>query len=369
MIKTVKDYQLLQKLGQGTFGTVYKAKTSDNKIIALKIIYIDRNKKQLIELTKAEIEILKQLSTPTCLNPFIVCYYGSYYDETNEQFLIEMEYIEGTDMFDFVIKQPRSPTELYKYLLLITSDLMEGLSYIHTRGIIHNDIKLENIMIDKNFVPKIVDFGLACTTKDLDSCDAGGGTLYYYPPEYFQEKKRYYASDLWAVGIALYIAVTKQYPYESKSKEGIIYEIKHKEFLPINTSNKLLDDIINGLLIRDPKKRLTPVQVLLMINNYKPESKEQLSFKEGSFGLDNKENHSLDNKENMYHSEPPMKKPIFESEYNKYGVDLMSLETSELTQITRNLKQLKLKSSSCLLSDTPGCTKSDIQAMIILGIL
>ncbi|GAH16449.1 unnamed protein product, partial [marine sediment metagenome] len=188
--KTIDDYELVKKIGEGTYGKVYKVKRkSDNKTIALKVINIPVGNDELIDISKKEVEYLKTLSFPEC-NPFIICYYDSYYDPISRDFLIEMEYIEGTDMFDFILESNNKNTkEIYYYfLLLIAKDIAKGLKYIHSKNIIHNDIKLENIMINPKYTPKIIDFGLACHTKYNKNvgkyCESDGGTPSYVSPEY-----------------------------------------------------------------------------------------------------------------------------------------------------------------------------------------
>ncbi|GAH09601.1 unnamed protein product, partial [marine sediment metagenome] len=185
------------------------------------------------------------LSFPEC-NPFIICYYNSYYDPSTRQFLIEMEYIDGEDMFNFVLDSgEKNNSELHYYLLLLmTKDLAKGLKYIHSKNILHNDIKLENVMIDRNYVPRIIDFGLACHTLFKEHlgqyCDSVGGTPDYIAPEFFKLKMRTPATDMWALGILLYIAVMKEYPYgENYNVQDLFYKIENNKAPKINTSNEL----------------------------------------------------------------------------------------------------------------------------------
>ena len=207
--KNLNDYERGSKLGSGAFGTVQKAiRKSDGKVIALKIINLPKWNTAMKQMIEEEVKTLKRLSFPEC-HPFIVCYYGGGYDETNEKYLIEMELIEGRDMFDFVQDKSLSDEALYYYLLLIASDVSKTLKYIHTQNILHNDIKLENIMIQKDTnIPKLIDFGLACNTHTIDKLGAGCtkavGTPMYLAPEFFQYRNvKLPASDMWALGLSL----------------------------------------------------------------------------------------------------------------------------------------------------------------------
>ena len=165
--------------------------------------------------------------------------------------------------------------EYYYYLLLlIAKDLAAGLEYIHSKKIIHNDIKLENIMIDKTNTPRIIDFGLSCTSTKINSlghCQIEGMTSRYAPPEYYNyEHDRYTVSDMWALGVTLYKAATGIFPYT------YLYIIREKLLSKdpppkLETSNQLLNDVVNGLLIKDFHKRLTAKQLsdkLLNIPKY-----------------------------------------------------------------------------------------------------
>jgi serine/threonine protein kinase len=276
--KPLKDYVIISELGKGGFGVVYKAKRkSDNKVVALKVIHVPKEKLHLIEKTKEEIDTLQTLSVPTC-NPFVICYYNSYYNPSVRQFLIEMELVEGQDMEEYAnnLWDTKKPEEVYYYLLLIAKDLLNGLKYTHDKGIIHNDIKLENIMIDTNNVPRIIDYGLACNiigTNDLGKyCVSHGGTVLYIAPEYLTREIRLPATDLWALGIVLYMAATEfQYPFYNvdlrTSNINIILDaISSYVPMKLNTSNQQLNNLVNSLLVKDPSKRLTVDQALAMLS-------------------------------------------------------------------------------------------------------
>lgn len=265
------NYEIIRQIGKGAFGTAYKAiRKSDNKIIALKIIPITpTTTPTMLATLDDEINALKQISEPTCGNIFVVCYYGSY--KTDTQYLIEMEYIEGIDMFQFVKNPDLTKDYYYYYLLLIARDVSLGLQYVHEKGVIHNDIKLENIMIElSTYTPKIIDFGLACLTK-TGECMKVAGTLSYMTPEFIKEEgAKSTASDMWCLGIALYAAVMKRFPFPSYK----IYEQLKNEILyhPVSNIDRnvlngdLLNTIIQGLLRKDVVSRYTAAEVVAFID-------------------------------------------------------------------------------------------------------
>jgi len=280
--RTLKDYEIIQELGKGSQGVVYKAKRkSDGKIIALKVMDINPLQKKKINIAKKEVEFLKTLSEPVC-NPFVICYYGSSYDEKDGKFLIEMEYIEGMNMADF-IKLIGNDKIRYYYLLLIARDIAQGLKYMHSKNIIHRDIKLANIIIQKDtFIPKIIDFGLSCF---VESCKGISGTPNYLPPELLTDGKTYPASDMWSLGVTLFRGAMRIAPFKSgfgKDKAKELYKnIKNNNRRNITTSNKLLNDIVDHLLIYNIYLRRTPDQIIKLTDNIeRPEEAKSFKYPE-----------------------------------------------------------------------------------------
>ena len=269
----MQNYKIISLLGKGAYGKVYHAikllDGEESKEIALKVFdnVVNPN---AIAILEQEVNFLRDVSQPKC-NPFIVCYYGSMYDETKLQFLIEMEYVEGLDMLKFIkkLKRTNSPEMVNYYLLLITKDLAAGLKYIHSKDIIHNDIKPENIIIDKTYTPRITDFGLSCSPRpamySIPFCETRGGTPYYMPPEYFNKGMRYKSSDMWSLGIALYVCATGKFPYIVKDFTELANAIKELPAPQLKTTNDQLNMITNGLLNKTPSARLTPDLIIEML--------------------------------------------------------------------------------------------------------
>ncbi len=260
----VKDtYELIKEIGSGAFGKVWIAvRHRDGKKIALKVVSVPWHDTKIRTLIDNEIQTLIDLTKPECINPFVVCYYNSFYDEITEEYKIEMEYIDGKDMFDFVLDESVPATQMYRYLVLIAKDIAEGLRYVHSKGIVHNDIKLENVMIQKDTnIPKIIDFGLSC----MSPCNMDSGTKEYIAPESTSGYKTT-ASDMWALGISLYAGATKKFPFAGKDTNMVFKQIINKPVPQLITSNTLLNDIVNSLLVKDPNKRLSSDQIIEMVN-------------------------------------------------------------------------------------------------------
>lgn len=274
---SIKDYEIIKQLGSGAQGTVYKA-IKNGKTIALKVIHLP-NDSQKFQQTMNEIKVLEQVTSKGC-HPNIVCYYDHYYDPDKDKLLIEMEYIEGDTLTEYLVKIRSNPARspfLIRYLSLILKDLAKGLEYIHSKGLLHNDIKPANIMIDKSLTPKIIDFGIGCVSnntcrlgKENHICCSGGiiGTPLYSPPEAFSDEGlRYPQSDVWSLGVSMYEGATGRFPFSYTNKSSlrdIIQGIMEEPIRPLYPNAPELSDesllnsfITNFMLIRDPTKRVS----------------------------------------------------------------------------------------------------------------
>lgn len=277
--KSINDYEIIEKLGRGASGNVWKALV-DGNYIALKEIYAPKGSK-MFDVVKNEVEILERITKKGC-HPNIVCYYDHYYDPDNNTVLIEMEYIDGDTLTEYLNKVKQGPKKsfLIRYLLLILKDLARGLSYIHENGLLHNDIKPDNILIDKNLTPKFVDFGLGCVTHD--TCRLGNhkykccggyiiGTPAYSPPEIFDNEhdgKRYPQSDVWSLGVSIYEGANGKLPfdYNIKSIRDTMEKILEEEPKPLmenpqTLDEKVLTNLVKFMLEKNPAYRMTAFEL------------------------------------------------------------------------------------------------------------
>ena len=264
-------------LGKGAFGKVFESKNPIfNNKVAMKII--DKNKIQIDDTNeigknendyiRSEINILKKLSHPN-----IVRIYEFY--ETDNYFYLINEFCQGGQLCDYINNYKLSENQL----CVIFYQVFSGLIYLHENNILHGDLKPENILIssvEKNLEIneeyawiKIIDFGTAkIFHKTINKKDDIVGTLYFISPEVFSYNYDKYdeKSDIWSIGVILYKALTKKYPFIGKNENETIYYIIEKDYddkneMLLNYSEEL-QDLVKKLLMKDPNKRPSAKEAL-----------------------------------------------------------------------------------------------------------
>ena len=259
-----KKYEILDKLGSGSFGKVYLARNKYTKEkVAMK--EIKKSNKDLLSdgEIKDEIEILKSLD-----HPDIVRIIESY--NTKDSYVLVTEYCEGGELYDQVRNQ-LTETQI----AVIFKQLLSGLAYLHSYNIVHRDLKLENILIQEIekskttgedlFNIKIIDFGTARIFNSKKKPQSIVGSSYYIAPEVLNQ--RYGKEcDLWSVGVILYMFIVGHAPFDGTDDEEITGNIQkgvyRKDDRRWKKASKEVKDLIQKLLIYSPKKRLTALQAL-----------------------------------------------------------------------------------------------------------
>ena len=259
-----KKYKILSKLGSGSFGKVFLAQNKYTKEkVAMK--QIKKSNKDLLSDGKIrdEIDILKKLD-----HPDIVRIIESF--NTKDSYVLVTEYCEGGELFDQVRNQ-LSETQI----AVIFRQLLSGLAYLHSHNIVHRDLKLENILIkeiekskktgEELFKIKIIDFGTARIFDKKRKPQSIVGSSYYIAPEVL--KQRYNKEcDLWSVGVILYMFIVGHAPFDGCDDEEITGNIQRgvykKDDKRWKKASKEVKDLIQRLLIYQPKKRLTAIQAL-----------------------------------------------------------------------------------------------------------
>jgi len=254
MQTTQQLYPLLEQVGRGQMGCVYN--THNNFVI---------KKLPLNERSNNELTILKYLSQFDDLENYISKYHTDYKDKN--YLYIVMSKLSGRSLAYF--KKHELSCQQYKD---IAQHLIKGLSIIHSHGVIHRDIKLENIMIDQGMA-KYIDFGLSCFIDDDDCLMLSRGTMHYISPEMitlYQSEEypedivdKLIASDVWALGITLYYLVNRDLPFISNNQEELMEEILYKRIISISLCIEM-NKIINLMLTKEYFNRPTTEKLIAM---------------------------------------------------------------------------------------------------------
>lgn len=223
-LEMLGKYERLDVLGHGTSGIVYLAKdTLLGKQVALKEISAQGEEKhRFLE----EARVLDRLRHPNIVQVNSV-------DEIGGKVVIDMEYIRGRNLQDVLRETPQLPIP---QALDIAAQICDGLAYAHSRRTVHRDIKPANILLTREGVVKLVDFGLA-EVLGTHSFAGGAGTYAYMAPEDFHpEEHSDRQSDIWAVGIILYEMLAGRRPFQvPKSKDPFAWKraVENDPLIPV----------------------------------------------------------------------------------------------------------------------------------------
>ncbi len=239
---SILHYEILEKLGEGGMGEVYKARdTKLDRFVALK--FLPSN------LTSAESEkerFIQEAKAASALNHPNVC---TIYDiqEHEGQLFIVMEYVDGETL--------RSKHNLsVKQVIDIGAQAAEGLAAAHEKGIVHRDIKPENIMLTKSGVVKVMDFGLAKLNKAeeasrLTKAGTTLGTVGYMSPEQVQGQEVDHRSDIFSLGVVLYELLSGESPFKGVHETAIMYEIVNVDPPPISNLKEGIDPEVDRVVL------------------------------------------------------------------------------------------------------------------------
>lgn len=198
-----------------------------------------------------EIKILAKMNHPNIAK--LICSF-----ETETHFFIFEEYCKGETL---VYKIERERIIDDKVAKKIFQQLMSAIKYIHSLNISHRDIKAENVIIQKNNIVKLIDFGFSFETTELITKHCG--SLKYCPPEcHARLPYRGEYADMWSCGILLYVMLTSQFPFRGENKRDLIQKIAEGQFFFDAKVAIEAKDLIKLLVVVSPKHRITAEDVL-----------------------------------------------------------------------------------------------------------
>ncbi|MEN8152870.1 MAG: protein kinase [Acidobacteriota bacterium] len=287
--KKISHYKILEKIGEGGMGEVYLAEdTKLDRKVALKFL-----PPALTRDEEAKARFQREAKAAATLNhPNIVTIYEI--NEHEDQTYIAMEYVDGQTLKELVAGD-RGPSDSQLPIAEVINyaiQICEGLKCAHEAGIVHRDIKPQNIIVTNDGKVKILDFGLAKlrvgAKGNLPSITKLGttmGTINYMSPEQASGEKVDQRTDIWSLGVVLYEMLTSQLPFKGEYEQAIMYNIINEEPEPLTglrTGVPMgLEKIINKVLSKKPEERYQGTADLLVdLKTFirKMTSGEQISY-------------------------------------------------------------------------------------------
>ncbi|MEW6195667.1 MAG: protein kinase [Bacteroidota bacterium] len=251
--KLIDNYRIVSVLGKGGMGIVYKAyDTKLDRYVAIKLLNAQTyDRERFIERFKREAKNQAKLSHPN-----IVTVYG--FIEYGDLLGIVMEYVEGESLEKVIQRQGRF--NLYDVIYILKQALL-GLGYAHSKGFVHRDIKPSNIILNKEGITKIMDFGISKSLFDKNMTKTGSkiGTVYYMSPEQIKSDDVTNRCDIYSLGCTVYEMIVGTPPFDYQSE----YEVmdSHLKKSPPRISSKLtgvpeeVDKVILRALEKNPNDR------------------------------------------------------------------------------------------------------------------
>jgi len=282
--KYINQYLLLEKIGQGSFGTVRKCKNiTTGKVFAMKILNkihlrsklrFTKKRDNSIERSNALDDVQKEIAIMQRLRHPNIVTLVEVIDSLDTMYLI-LEYMpfgsiaKSSAFINKIEREDSDHKETDREVLrLYMRDIVSGLAYLHSQRICHSDIKPENVLIGKDGVLKLGDFGLSKYLIQGQSrrvFDQKDGTPAFQAPEClkasFDEKFSLFPTDIWALGVTLYQLKYGYLPFFSKDERQLVEKILCKQVKIPDTEDKNFANILRSMLEKDPAKRITVKQL------------------------------------------------------------------------------------------------------------
>ncbi|KAI6060179.1 RAC-beta serine/threonine-protein kinase [Aix galericulata] len=247
--QTMNDFDYLKLLGKGTFGKVILVREkATGRYYAMKIL----RKEVIIAKDEVAHTVTESRVLQNTRHPFLTAL--KYAFQTNDRLCFVMEYANGGELF-FHLSRERVFTE--DRARFYGAEIVSALEYLHSRDVVYRDIKLENLMLDKDGHIKITDFGLCKEgISDGATMKTFCGTPEYLAPEVLEDNDYGRAVDWWGLGVVMYEMMCGRLPFYNQDHERLFELILMEEIRFPRTLSPEAKSLLAGLLKKDPKQRL-----------------------------------------------------------------------------------------------------------------
>ena len=259
--KTVSHYKILEKIGGGGMGVVYKAHDSKLKrTVALKFL-----PPAISSDPEAKERFIHEARAASALDHPNICTIHEIGETDDGQSYIAMACYEGESLKMKIEDRRLTITESIE----IAAQMARGLAKAHGKGIVHRDIKPGNVIVTNEGVVKIVDFGLAKLTGQTRMTKTGAtvGTIAYMSPEQTRGENVDHRSDIWSFGVVLYEMLTGELPFRGDYEQAVVYSILNEDPQPVTDINNEVPPellpILDKTLTKEPSQRYADAEELL----------------------------------------------------------------------------------------------------------
>jgi serine/threonine protein kinase len=255
-ITSVGCYQVIESIGRGAFGIVYRGLSPTFETVAIKRVYLPNVPVSELESIEMEIQLLKNLKHNN-----IVEYRDAL--RTSSHLNIVLEFVENGSLSSLLGKM-KGRTLGERFVAHYTYQVLGGLAYLHTQGVIHRDIKGANILSTKQGLVKLADFGVATKLNDSRKSDSVVGTPYWMAPEIIEMKGgQSPACDIWSVGCTVIELLTGKPPYFDLPQMTALFKIVQDDLPPLPDGiSPTCEDFLRECFQKDPVRR-PPAEKLL----------------------------------------------------------------------------------------------------------
>ncbi len=250
--KTLKGYEIVEKIKEGSVGTVWLARNSKGQEFALKqISHRNSTLGRKIRAFKSEASITGKLS-----HPYIIKVYE--YVAMKPQPFFVMEYFQSENL-KFAMKHLPEPVQTNEFYIL--RQIAEALAHIHAMGVIHRDVKPENVLVSSDAEVRLIDFSLAQGKwrQRIPFLHRREGTPVYMAPEQIRGKKCDARTDIYSFGVLMYELLAKRPPFAATTERQVLEKHIQEAPLPmreaIQTVSKDLEDVVLKMLSKRPENR------------------------------------------------------------------------------------------------------------------